>query len=274
MGLRIRALHTGDVGLDWSWLIFAYKPGRKSWCPINCFLILGGEKPILVDSGVRIVPGMREFQKDKLAIDSDFSVIPEQDIVKLVREEGVQPEDIGYIAHTHLDIDHAGQDDLFPNATIILQRREMAYAGGHYTGHCVDTPWFVNNYDRIDFIDGDIEFFPGIKFVLAPGHTGGHQHIEVETESGRTILCGDTCYDMPMQLEGKHPSGRIWPPGNFFNWEDLQWQLRKLKVELQKGTLVVPSHAYEAYDRYGLGKRLGNKRRDYEGFDSFDSAME
>jgi glyoxylase-like metal-dependent hydrolase (beta-lactamase superfamily II) len=274
MGLKIKALHIGDVGLDWSWLLLAFNEGRKTWIPINSFLILGAEKPILVDTGARIVPGMNEALKESVGMDQCFLATPEQDIVKRLREEGIQPEDVGYITHTHLDIEHAGHDDLFPNAKIILQRREMAYAGANYTGHCPDFPWFANNVNRIDFIDGDIELFPGIKFVLSPGHTGGHQHIEVETENGRAILCGDTVYDIPMQLEGKHPSGTIWPPGNLFSWEQLMWQLRKMKFELERGSLILPAHAYEVYDRYGLGKRLGNKRKDYKGFDSYDSPVE
>ena len=42
----------------------------------------------------------------------------------------------------------------------------------------------------------------------------------------------------------------------------------------EKGSLILPSHAYEVYDRYKLGKRLGNKRRDYKGFDYYDSPTE
>ena len=183
----------------------------------------------------------------------------------------MEPEDIGYIVHTHLDIDHAGHDDLFPNASIIVQRKELAYAGGNYTGHCPDYPWFANNFHRLDCIDGDIEMFPGIKFVFAPGHTGGHQHIEVESEDGRAIICGDSVYDIPLQLEGKHPSGTIWMPGNFFSWEDMLWVLRQLKAEYDRGTMILPTHAYEVYDKYKLGKKKSNKRRDYKGFDNYDS---
>ena len=270
MGLEVKALHIGDVGLDWSFLLLAFQEGRKTWIPINSFLVLGAEKPILVDTGARIVPGMNENMK-RIGMNHHFTATQEQDLVRLLREAGLEPGDIGYITHTHLDIDHAGHDDLFPNARIILQRKEAAYAGANYTGHCPDYPWFASNFDRIDFIDGDIELFPGVKFVLAPGHTGGHQHIEVESEKGRAIICGDNVYDIPLQLEGKHPSGTIWPPGNFFNMEQLLWELRKLKLEYEKGTMILPAHAYEVYDKYKLGKRLGNKTRDYKGFDDFNS---
>jgi len=52
---------------------------------------------------------------------------PEQDIMKLLREEGLERGDIGYIIETHLDIDHTGKTPFFPNARIIVQRKEMAF---------------------------------------------------------------------------------------------------------------------------------------------------
>lgn len=271
MGLKIRALHIGDIGMDWSFLLWAFREGRKTWIPVSSFLILGAEKPILVDTGARVVPGMDEALYKATGRNNRFVQTPEQHLVKRLQAEGIRPEDVAYITHTHLDIDHAGQDDLFPNAKIILQRKEMEYGGAHYAGHRTCYPWFANNLHRIDVIDGDIELFPGIKFVMAPGHTSGHQHIEVELEDGKAIMCGDTVYDIPMQLEGKHPSGTTWPSGNYFHLGDSVWQLRKMKAEYDKGTMILPSHAYEVYDEYGLGIKIGNKRRDYEGFDDYNT---
>jgi N-acyl homoserine lactone hydrolase len=270
MGLKIKAFHIGDVGLDWSFLQFSFREGRKTWTPIISYLITGAEKPVLVDTGVHYVEGMNEALFKAAEMYQCFSVTPEQDLVKLLKAEGLEPGDIGYITHTHLDIDHTGNNDLFPNARIILQRKEAEFAGANYTGHSPDYPWFVNNFNRIDFIDGDIEMFPGIKFVFAPGHTAGHQHLEVASEMGRAIICGDTVYDIPLQLEGKHPSGNIWPPGNFSNLKEIMWELRKIKMEYERGTIILPAHAWEVFDKYKLGKRLGNKRRNYEGFDNYN----
>jgi glyoxylase-like metal-dependent hydrolase (beta-lactamase superfamily II) len=261
MGLKIRALHIGDGILDWSFLLRNYNPGRKTCTPINSFLILGAESPILVDTGVRdpklLEPsGIREIET------------PEQDIVRLLREHGLEPRDIRYIIFTHLDPDHTGKAPLFPNAKLVIQRKEMAFHAAGY-GHATDLPWLINNMNRIEFIDGDIELFSGVKCVLAIAHTGGHQHIEVDTEDGKAIICGDTVYDIPMQLEERVP-GRMWPSGNCHNQALLQDLLYRLKKELQRGALILPAHSYEVYDRYHLGKKLSDKRRDYEGFPSLD----
>jgi glyoxylase-like metal-dependent hydrolase (beta-lactamase superfamily II) len=35
--------------------------------------------------------------------------------------------DVRYVMHTHLHIDHAGKDELFPmNTTVLLNRRELS----------------------------------------------------------------------------------------------------------------------------------------------------
>ena len=263
MGLKVKALHLGDIMLDWSFMLFNFNPGRKTFCPINSFLILGAESPILIDTGIRdptiLEPvGMKVFET------------PEQDIIKLLREEGLEPADIGYIIHTHLDPDHTGKTPLFPNARVVVQRREIAFhAAGYMPGHSPDLPWFISNMHRIEFIDDDIELFPGIKCVLAIAHTGGHQHIEVQTDDGKAIICGDTVYDIPMQLEERVP-GIVWPAGNCYDQARLQMELHKLKKGLRRGNLILPAHCYEVYDRYQLGKKLSDKRTNYEGFPSLD----
>jgi len=264
MGLKVKVLHVGDILMDWSFLLFAYNPGRKTCIPINAYLILGMETPILVDTGVRDVTMFPPIMKG-------WST-PEQDLIKLLREEGIEPGDIRYIIETHLDIDHTGKAPLFPNAKFFIQRKEMAFQASYWSklGHSPDLTWFVSNLDRVEFIDGDMELFPGIKCVLASAHTDGHQHVEIQTDAGKAILVGDTVYDIPLQLEEKAGPGVIIPGGNCFNRARLLDELFKLKWELQKGSMILPTHTYEPFDRYKLGKKLSDKRTSYEGFPSLD----
>ncbi len=109
---------------------------------------------------------------------------------------------------------------------------------------------------------------PGLKFTGA--HSAGSQDVVVETEKGKAILCGDSVLDIPLQIEGKHPSGRIWMSGYYHNLQATMWELYKLKKERERGTMILASHAWEVFDEYKLGKRLGDKRRDYEGFSTLD----
>jgi hypothetical protein len=77
MGLKVKALHLGDILCDWTFCLFGFNPGRKTCIPINSFLILGAETPILVDTGIRDLKflepiGMKGFET------------PEQDFVRLL----------------------------------------------------------------------------------------------------------------------------------------------------------------------------------------------
>lgn len=264
MGLKVKALHIGDIIMDWSFLLFNYNCGRKTCIPIISYLITGLEAPILVDTGVRDVGLFRSSEKG-------FST-PEQDLMAVLKEEGVAAGDIKTIIQTHLDIDHTGKAALFPNARFIVQRKEIAYqaAYGCKAGHSPDLPWFVSNLDRVDFIDGDVELFPGIKCVLAAAHTLGHQHIEVQTEAGKVILVGDTVYDIPMQLEERDGPGVIRAPGNACNQALMQDLLLDLQREHRKGTMILPTHCYEPFDIHKLGEKRSDKRSDYEGFATLD----
>lgn len=264
MGLTVKALHIGDMAQDWAFLLSRFNNGRKTFVSVISYLILGAEAPILVDTGFGdpsfFPPIMRAFRS------------PDQDLMNRLRDEGLEPGDIGYIIETHLDPDHTGKTHAFPNAKIILQRKEIAFHAAYWSklGNSPDLPWFVSNLDRIEFIDGDMELWSGIKCVLAPGHTEGHQHVEVQTDRGKAVLVGDTVYDMPMQLEERGGPGIMWSPGQCWNQALIQDQLYRLRWELKRGAMILPAHTYEPFDRYGLGKRLSDMRTSYEGYPTLD----
>jgi len=261
MALTVKALHIGDILMDWSFLQFAYKPGRKTCIPINSFLILGAGTPILVDTGVLDASIFERWGFGEIGF-----VEPEQDLVKQLREEGIEPGDIGCVIQTHLHIDHTGNTPKFPKARIVVQRSEMAFEASYGFQASPDLPWFVTNFKRLELINGDMELFSGVKCVFAPGHSGGHQHVEVQTDRGKIIMVGDTVYDIPMQLEDKVGPGVIWPSGNVINQPMLQDLLYKIKAELKKGSIILPAHGYEPFDRYNLGQKRSDKRREYVGF--------
>ena len=86
------------------------------------FLILGGAYPVVVDTGYRSnqimeTLGMRGLQFHENMIENQLA------------RHGVRMGDIRYVLHTHLHIDHAGKDDLFPmNTTVVVNRRELEYS--------------------------------------------------------------------------------------------------------------------------------------------------
>ena len=105
-----------------SFLVLGRDCGRTRRVPTLGFLILGGAYPIVVDTGYRSnqimeTLGMRGLQFHENMIENQLS------------KHGVRMGDVRFVLHTHLHIDHAGKDDLFPmNSTVVVNRRELEYS--------------------------------------------------------------------------------------------------------------------------------------------------
>lgn len=113
---------------------------------------------------------------------------------------GIQPGDVKYVVYSHLHLDHTGGAELFPDATHVVQRREMAYA------FCPD-PWMKPMYVLNDLqhllkydvlpLDGDTDLFGDgtFRLIATPGHAPGHQSLLVELpHHGRVLLGGDVAH--------------------------------------------------------------------------------
>ncbi|TME75744.1 MAG: MBL fold metallo-hydrolase, partial [Chloroflexi bacterium] len=90
---------------------------------------------------------------------------------------------------------------VFPQAPFYLQRLE--YEGRH---RYADTPaqWLDFAGARVELLDGEREIVPGVRVITTPGHTPGHQSVEVDTSAGPALLTGDACWTVGM-FEGKAP---------------------------------------------------------------------
>lgn len=117
---------------------------------------------------------------------------------------GVKPEDVETVIITHMHYDHAGHGPEFPNATFVLQEKEVAWCTGKYMGypplrrsfdveHVTDMIR-ANFQSRVKFIDGDKEILPGISVHLVGGHSGGLQVVRVETANGPLVIASDAAH--------------------------------------------------------------------------------
>ena len=107
------------------------------------------------------------------------------------------PGKIDYVINSHLHFDHVGGNELIPNATMVVQRREWQAAQDPETAAKV-------GFYKIDFdhghpvkqVDGEHDLFGDGSVVCLPthGHTPGHQSLKVRTENGEVVITGDACY--------------------------------------------------------------------------------
>ena len=177
MPLEIKVLDYGDIELESSFLVLGRDCGRTRRVPTLGFLILGGAYPILVDTGYRSnqimeTLGMRGLQFHENMIENQLS------------KHGVRMGDVRFVLHTHLHIDHAGKDDLFPmNSTVVVNRKELEYSVSGLQHPQYPAPDIKHLIDRLHaksalrFLDleisGPVELMPGVFCEAAAAHTEG-----------------------------------------------------------------------------------------------------
>jgi glyoxylase-like metal-dependent hydrolase (beta-lactamase superfamily II) len=204
MPLEIKVLDYGDIELESSFLVLGRDCGRTRRVPVYGFLILGGAYPVVVDTGYRDNAimgslGMRGLQ------------FHENMIERQLARHGVRVGDVRYILHTHLHIDHAGKDDVFPmNTTVVINRRELEYSVSGLMHPQYPKPDIIHLVERLHTpgalrledleITGEIELLPGISIEAAGAHTEGSMNVHVETAEGRATICGDVIYDFNDQI--------------------------------------------------------------------------
>jgi glyoxylase-like metal-dependent hydrolase (beta-lactamase superfamily II) len=157
------------------------------------WLIRGGGHNILFDSG---------FHRErwfKLWVIKDY-LRPDE----AVRLAGVKPEEVTDVVISHAHWDHMGGIDLFPRATVWIQKEEFRYytedawqTGGQHGGidpEDVQELVKLNTEGRLKLVDGDnVEIFPGIRAYTGGRHTYASQYVRVEGNPP-FVLASDNVY--------------------------------------------------------------------------------
>lgn len=114
-----------------------------------------------------------------------------RDVRVALREAGIDPSTVSMIVHSHLHFDHCGQSRAFPGVPLIVQRaeREAAREPGYTVPEWVDFPGA--SYQPID---GDHDLGSGVRILLTPGHTVGHQSMIIENAAGPVVLAGHAIF--------------------------------------------------------------------------------
>lgn len=252
MNLQIHVLDLGDIELESSFLVHARDCGQLARVPTFGYLILGGEAPVLVDTGYRNTEimqrlGMRGIQTREQQLENQLAL------------HGLKWSDIKYVLHTHMHIDHGGLDDKFPFTTTVgLNRRELESAvsglmGGQYPPedikHLIDR---LHTRQSLRLFDTDLsggeEVIPGVVCVWAGAHTEGSMNILVETAQGTAAICGDVIYDIFDQVVEPfgNKTGYILldhePTMTGNHSQSIRSEISAIKKLLNNATFICPSH--------------------------------
>jgi glyoxylase-like metal-dependent hydrolase (beta-lactamase superfamily II) len=237
-----------------SHLVMGAPEAEKIDIAMVVWLIRGGGKTILFDSGFHRERWMKQFTI------ADY-VRPDE----AVRAAGTAPEDVTDIVISHAHWDHMGGIDLFPRATVWIQKDEFTYytgaawqAGGAHGGIDPDDITALvrlNTEGRLRFVDGDdIELLPGIRAYTGARHTYASQYLRVDGEAP-VVLASDNCY-LYRNLEAHAASATFTAQDRDAN---LRAQERMVTLAGSRER-VVPGHDLRQFERYSTAGRVARIR--------------
>ena len=218
------------------------------------FLLKSKDKTVLLDAGF--------YKTDMLAKFRVKDFISPADAVQLV---GVKPNEVTDIIISHAHLDHIGAIDLFPNATIWMQRKEYEY----YTGLAWQTEgktgglfWSdvvtlvqKNTEGKVKFIDGDdVEILPGIHGYIGGRHTYSSQYFKVDGSPAYVFACDDVPFYRLLE-EGK--GGTIFEPTDAESSKKSVERMISLAGGIEK---VIPGHDVLIFEKFPAKGRVATIR--------------
>lgn len=164
---------------------------------INCYLVCGGGRTVLIDAGAGGFKQWGGRLKANLLL------------------AGIQPSEIDAILLTHAHPDHVGGlmdasgEAVFPDAELIAHHREVAFwqddgnmsrAPERARGNFLVARQAFDGYrDRLRTFEGG-EVLPGITAMPLPGHTAGHTGYRLDSGDKSLLVWGDIVHFPQIQI--------------------------------------------------------------------------
>lgn len=198
--IGVFALRSGYIELDRASMLDDLPTGQPWTVPVVSVLVVHPRGRLLFDTGIhaqaRVDPigRMGAERAKRLVVKSREG----EDVVPQLALLGLRPDDVRYLANSHLHFDHCGGNEFFPRATFLVQKAEMEAARrpGFAPGY---SPSPIDFDHPLDYrlVDGEHDVFGDGRVILFPtfGHTPGHQSLRVRAGKGQDLVCAsDACY--------------------------------------------------------------------------------
>jgi len=204
--------------------------------PMAAYLVDTSDGLVLLDTGFAARNVRDAALRQRYFGASDYPppvVLPHHELGPQFEAIGVHPSDIAHVVISHLHADHAGNLRDFVHARVSVQRAEYEHAFGNNAGPA----YFRTDYELPELqwhqMDGDWQVAPGLRAILTPGHTPGHQSFVVDLPTeGRFVLTADAG-DLLENFEHEIL------PGGTVDDDDALASLRRLNDEARGARLVI-----------------------------------
>jgi glyoxylase-like metal-dependent hydrolase (beta-lactamase superfamily II) len=211
--------------------------------PLDYFVwvIRNDRRTVVVDTGFNPESGNRRARELTTPVNQALSAV------------GVDCGRVEHVITTHMHYDHAGNNDMFPNACFHMQESEMTFATGPcMCHHSLNHPYEVDDVTgmvrrvyagKVAFAQGDSQLFPGISVHHIGGHSRGLQCVRVDTARGAVVLASDATHHY-----AHINSGRVFPTCDSVS-QTVAGYGRLMGLAGDK-RLIVPGHDPEVLKRY------------------------
>ncbi|MGX4804310.1 N-acyl homoserine lactonase family protein [Bradyrhizobium guangdongense] len=155
----------------------------------TCYLIKHGQGWFLWDTGI---PDAVAGMPNGLAPADSKAVTwrRPKTLAAQLEQIGVKPADVKAMGVSHTHPDHIGNVEMFPQATLYVQKAEYDWPGAN------NEPRFKPSHP-VELLAGDKDVFGdgSITILSTPGHTPGHQSLMVRLpKTGVVVLSGDAAH--------------------------------------------------------------------------------
>ena len=175
----------------------------------------------------------------------------------------IRPEDIDIVVFTHLHWDHCFYMDKFTNAKFYVNKKEYEFAMDpiplYYKSYEAPQLGITRPFEgiKMELLEGEAEVMPGVRVFETPGHSIGHQSVEIDTAAGRYICCGDAIFIMDNTKPIEEIHYDITPPNRFSDIVSAWKSIELIKARAESLDKILTCHDREMLDRVSKTPILG-----------------
>jgi len=240
---EVYAVRFASVSYPVASLVRGAERGRNIDIAFTVWVMRGGGRVVMLDAGFYRQKFITQWKPQNFVTPRDA----------VATGLGIKAEDVTDIVISHSHWDHTDGADLFPRATIWIQKEEYEYYVGpqgevlHTGGVDTDDAKMLTEMKRagrVRLVDGDAqEILPGITVYTGGKHTYASQFAGVRTSAGTVVLASDNAY-LYENLEKHLPIAQTLDAAS-----NLKAQERMLSLAASPA-LVVPGHDPAVFDRF------------------------